>query len=198
MPSYMEIIKKQLLEALQKLEVVKQGDFTLASGKKTNIYLDMRDATLHTSTSWLIASAFWEVLLENNVEYDAVGGPSIGADPIVGAMIGMGPSVLCGSDKVGFMVRKEPKEYGAASFKYIAGPLRPGMKAVLVEDVTTTGGSLLRAALKTREFGAEPVLAISLVDRGEGAKYLFEDNGIPLKTVFTMEELVQACTGGKI
>lgn len=187
----MPSITPALYAVLNELKVVQYGDFTLASGKKSNIYIDLRLATLHSKASWAIATAFWCRLIDNNMasKIQGIGGPVIGADPIVGAMLALSDSLLPKDSKIGFLVRKEAKLHGSGKSSFIAGPLEPGMKVAMVEDITTTGGSLLSAALKVREFGAEVTCAVSLVDRGEGAHDMLRGYGIELMPVLTMEEL---------
>lgn len=146
-------LKKLLLE-----KAVKRGSFVLASGKTSDFYLDCRKVTLHPQGAKLIG----EIILEKikGLKVDAVGGLTLGADPIVGAVVALG-------EIPGFIVRKTAKEHGTK--QRIEGILDKGFNVVIVEDVATTGGSALEAIRAAEEAGAKVVKVISVVDREEGA-----------------------------
>lgn len=172
-----EEILNQLRRQLKLVGVVEHGDFELSSGGRSDFYIDLRRATLHSKAAWAISEAVGSILVDLNAQ--AVGGMSLGADPIVGAVL----DSTCGRYSeshpglAGFLIRKESKGYGTK--KLIEGPLEPGMRAVVLDDVTTTGNSLLKAVEAVREFGAIPVAAISIVDHGRGAKEKLATQGIP-------------------
>ena len=152
-------MKEQLKKLLFETGAFQTGDFTLSSGKKSNFYIDCRKITLHPQGAKLIGKIILEKI--KGLKIDAVGGMTLGADPIVGAVIML-------SDIPGFIVRKKEKEHGTK--QKIEGHLKKGWNVLIVEDVSTTGGSALQA-IQTVEFaGAKVVKVISVVDREEGAK----------------------------
>src|SRR3954467_2059384 len=146
-------------EALQQLvrdKALKFGDFTLASGKKANYYLDCRQITLDAQGAKLISAGMLELLASDMP--DLVGGMAIGADPITAAILTL--AGVQGLPLRGVMVRKESKQHGTG--KYVEGPSQPGEELVIVEDVVTTGGSSLLAIERCEAVGlkARRVLAI--------------------------------------
>lgn len=151
-----------MLEELKKLlkttGAVKTGDFTLSSGKKSNIYIDCRKITLHPQGARLIAKIILEKI--KGLRVDAVGGLTLGADPITSSVVAL-------SDIPGFIVRKKEKEHGTK--QRIEGIISSGFNVVIVEDVATTGGSALEAIKAVEEIGAIVVKVISVVDREEGS-----------------------------
>jgi orotate phosphoribosyltransferase len=152
-------LKDELKKLLIAVGAVKTGDFTLSSGKKSNFYIDCRKATLHPQGAKLIGRLILEMIKGQKI--DAVGGLTLGADPIIGAVITLG-------EIPGFIVRKQAKEHGTK--QRIEGLLQPGWNVLIVEDVATTGGSALEAIQAAEEAGAKVVKVISVVDREEGAK----------------------------
>ncbi|MFG0263162.1 MAG: orotate phosphoribosyltransferase, partial [Novipirellula sp. JB048] len=124
-----------LLELIR-TEALQTGDFTLASGKKATYYLDCRKVTLHPKGANLVAEAMLSVIESAGPLPDAVGGMAIGADPITASIV-----TLAGQRDLplkGFMVRKEPKGHGMG--RQVEGPVQPGQRVIIVEDVITSGG----------------------------------------------------------
>ena len=162
------------------------GDFTLASGKKASYYLDCRTITLHPQGANQIAAGMLEMILANQFGAlpDAVGGLAIGADPITASIVVH--AGLQNKNLLGFMVRKEAKQHGTG--KLVEGPVKPGMKCVIVEDVITSGGSALKAATAAKEFGLEVIGVLGVIDRLEGGAAAFQAAGIPLATLLTIED----------
>ena len=162
------------------------GDFTLASGKKSDVYVDGRLFTLTASGAALAAELLWPKVAA--LSPDAVGGPSLGADPIVGALLHH--AGVQGVDLCGFLVRKEPKGYGTK--KCVEGP-RPDVerpRVVVVEDTFTTGGSCMKAVHRVREeWNAEVVAVFGIVDREEGAAAAYAAEGIHFETLTTLDQL---------
>ncbi len=158
------------------------GDFTLASGKKSSYYLDGKQNTLYSRGLRLIAEGLLELL--EDVAFEAIGGMSIGADPIVGGVL----TAAAERDRelIGFLVRKEPKEHGTQ--RYIEGPLAPGMRCVVIDDVVTTGGSALQAVQRVRQSGASVVCIAGVVDRREGGAEAFAEAGLPFRCLLTIED----------
>ena len=161
---------------------LKFGEFTLASGKTATYYLDGKQVTLHSEGLALVSEALLELLAD--VDFQAIGGMSIGADPIIGGVLAAAGAK--GRDLVGFLVRKEPKGHGTQRF--IEGPVQPGMKVVIVDDVVTTGGSSLQAIDRIQEFGCEVVEVAAIVDRLEGGAANFAARGLALKSLLTIED----------
>jgi len=116
---------------------------------------------------------------------DAVGGMSIGADPITGAVVTM--AGVAGTPLKGFLIRKEPKDHGTK--RYVEGPVEPGQRVVIVEDVTTTGGSSLVAIDRAQEFGLVVDRVITVIDRLAGAEAAFAARGIPFESLVTIRDL---------
>ena len=159
---------------------MKFGEFTLASGQTSTYYLDGKQVALHAAGLRLISAGFLE--LAAGWTYDAVGGMSIGADPLIGGVL-----TLSGSeDLAGVMIRKEPKGHGTG--RYLEGPLEPGQTVLIVEDVVTTGGSSLKAIERVREFGAEVCGVAAIVDRLQGGEAAFAAAGVPLKSLLTVRD----------
>ena len=179
--------KQKLIEIIRE-HALKFGQFTLASGKQASYYLDCRMVTLHPQGANQIAAGMLDVI-ESGVlgaMPQAVGGLAIGADPITASVVVH--AGLRDHSVLGFMVRKEPKQHGTG--KLVEGPVTPGMKVVIVEDVITSGGSALKAAEAAREFGLEVIGAIGVIDRLEGGRANFEAAGIPLHTLLTINDFM--------
>lgn len=151
-------MREQLKKLLKETGAIKFGDFTLASGKKSDFYVDCRKTTLHNQGAKLIGKIILEKI--NGIKIDAVGGMTMGADPIIGAVITL-------SDIPGFIVRKKAKEHGTQ--QKIEGIIDKGYNVLIVEDVATTGKSALQAIEAVEAIGAKVVKVISVVDREEGA-----------------------------
>ena len=169
------------LATLIREKALRFGDFTLASGKKASFYLDCRKVTLDSRGAALIADGMLDAMSELP---DAVGGMAIGADPITAAMLVQADSR--GVALRGFIVRKEAKEHGRKQM--VEGPVQPGERVIVVEDVVTTGGSALRAIEHLREFGVDVIGVMAVVDRLEGGKEAFADAQLPLTTLFTVRD----------
>ena len=151
-------MKEELIELLKTKEAVKFGDFTLSSGKKSDFYVDCRKITLHPQGARLIAQIILEKIKGSKV--DAIGGLTLGADPITSSVVAL-------SDIPGFIVRKKEKEHGTR--QKIEGIIESGFNVVIVEDVATTGASALQAIEAVEAIGAKVVKVIAVVDREEGA-----------------------------
>jgi orotate phosphoribosyltransferase len=174
---------KPTLVALIRDKALRFGDFTLASGQKSSYYLDGKQVTLDSHGAALAAQGILEALGQPLPA--AVGGMSIGADPIVGALITL--AGLRGLPLKGFLVRKEAKGHGTQ--KYIEGPVQPGDTAVIVEDVVTTGGSSLAAIERAEAVGLRVVGVVAIVDRLQGGAAEFEQRGYPFRSLLTIRDL---------
>ncbi len=173
---------KQLLCDLFRERALKFGDFTLASGKKASYYLDGKQITLHSKGLQQVSEGLLDLIDLDYVQ--AVGGMSIGADPIVAGVLSA--AAARGKELIGFLVRKESKGHGTN--KYVEGPLQPGMKVAIVEDVVTTGGSSLLAVDRVQDFGAEVVQVLSIIDRMEGGAKNFAARNLPLQSLLTIQD----------
>lgn len=187
---FREASLKRLVASIKE-HSLKFGKFELRSGAISDYYLDLRKLALSSDGLFWIVYGIHDLLKVEDVgrkfkmEFDAIGGPCIGADPIVGAF-------LYNQGRVkhhvrGFLVRKEEKTHGDKGM--VIGSVRPGDKVVVVEDVCSTGGSLLRACQLIQEFGCEVVLAACVVDRLAGAKQMFDSVGINYKSLLTIDDL---------
>jgi orotate phosphoribosyltransferase len=175
--------KSELL-ALLREKAVLHGDFTLASGQKSTYYIDGRLVTLDAEGARLIGALLAPMLSERGI--DAVGGPTMGADPIIGAVIA--ESARIGKPVTGFLVRKEAKAHGRG--KQIEGPSVEGKRVALVDDVISTGGSLLRAADAVVAAGAFVDCVAAIVDREMGAEDAFAERGLPYLPLYKKGELL--------
>lgn len=159
------------------------GKFVLTSGKESNYYFDGKQVTLHPEGAYLLARLIIDKIKDDNVQ--AVGGPTIGADPIVGSLAAL--AYLEGLNIKLFIVRKATKEHGLK--KLIEGPpLTPGERVAIVEDVMTTGSSIMKAIDAVREAGGQVVKVIPLVDRLEGGTEKIQALGIAVDPVFTIRD----------
>jgi orotate phosphoribosyltransferase len=170
------------LIALVRENALKFGDFTLASGKKATYYLDGKQVTLDAAGARLIGEGILDLLAADMPA--AVGGMSIGADPITAAVVTL--AGVRGLPLKGFLVRKEAKGHGTNRF--IEGPVRPGDRVAIVEDVVTTGGSSLAAIERCREFGLVVARVIAIIDRLEGGEEAFARARIPLVSLLTIRD----------
>ena len=162
------------------------GEFTLASGRKSNYYINGKMTTLDARGAYLVARTLLAMIADDVP--DAVGGLTVGADPIVGAMI-----ALAGLEDLplkGFIVRKEAKGHGTQSL--IEGSLAAGERVVIIEDVVTTGGSALQAIAAVKAAGCDVRKVLAMVDREEGGRDALKKEGYALETVFTARELMAA------
>ncbi|WP_417850582.1 orotate phosphoribosyltransferase [Thalassoglobus sp.] len=173
---------KNALMELFRERALKFGDFTLVSGKKATYYLDGKQITLHSRGLQLVSEGLLELL--DMEEIDAVGGMSIGADPIVAGVLSA--AAAKGKDLNGFLVRKESKGHGTN--KFVEGPVEPGMKVAIVEDVVTTGGSSLLAIERAEEFGCEVKQVLTIIDRMEGGAANFKSKGYDMQSLLTIED----------
>jgi orotate phosphoribosyltransferase len=176
------VYDKQRLMELVRDRALRFGQFTLASGKTASYYLDGKQITLDATGAMLIAEGILDLLRDKMPA--AVGGMSIGADPITAAVVTM--AGVRGLTLKGFMVRKEPKGHGTKRF--IEGPVAAGEHVAIVEDVVTTGGSSLEAIERAEAVGLVVERVIAIIDRMEGAGAAFADRGVPLESLLTIRD----------
>lgn len=173
------------LRALLLERSVRFGDFTLASGKKSSYYIDARLTTMSGLGQTLLGSLGVMVLQELGWEPQAVGGLTLGADPIAYAIAN--EATRRGMQLDAFTVRKEAKAHGTG--RQIEGGFESGMQVVVVEDVITTGESALRALRAVREAGGKVLGVLAVVDREEGGREWIEREHVQVASLFKASEL---------
>ncbi|MDO4791769.1 MAG: orotate phosphoribosyltransferase [Buchananella hordeovulneris] len=180
--------RTRLAELVKELAVV-HGKVVLASGRESDYYVDMRRATLHHEAAVLIGHVMIDLLEEAGLttqDYDAVGGLTMGADPVAGAMLHAAASRGLALDA--FVVRKAAKDHGMK--RRIEGPEVAGKRVVVLEDTSTTGGSPLEAVAALREAGAEVVAVAVVVDRATGAaERITAEAGVPYFAALSLADL---------
>jgi orotate phosphoribosyltransferase len=175
---------RQTLIGLIRSDAVFHGDFTLSSGKKASYYVDMRKLTLDHRA----APAIGRIMLDLLRDVDgvvAVGGLTLGADPIANAVLH--ESVRAGTPLDAFVVRKEPKDHGRG--RQIEGADVAGKRVVVVEDTSTTGQSALKAVDALRREGADVVAVAVIVDRRTGAQAAVEAEGLQWLAAIDLDDL---------
>jgi len=181
-----ETLTRKLAELILDREALKFGDFTLASGKKSDYYIDGRIVSLLPEGTYLTGEIILAILEEEYPEAGAVGGLIAGAVPVATAVA----RASRGKDREinAFMVRKEVKKHGTQ--RSVEGPLEPGTKVVVVDDVVTSGGSTVQAIDRLEEFGCSVLGTISIVDREEPKvdRYMQYRN-IAILTISTLREI---------
>jgi orotate phosphoribosyltransferase len=178
--------RARLLELLTRLSY-EQREVTLSSGLKSNFYIDCKQTVLGAEGHFLVGTLMNRVIQERAPEVEAVGGLTMGADPLASAVSTM--SYLSGRPLQAFYVRKEAKGHGTGQWLEGVKSLRPGMPVAILEDVVTTGGSAMKAIARAREFGLTVSLIVGLVDREEGGREALEREA-PLVTLFRRRDFV--------
>ena len=178
--------RDELIGLIRKLSY-REGDFTLASGKKSSFYVDLKATTLHPEGAWLIGEVGVGAVLRAAFPIQAVGGLTLGADPIATAM-----SLAArarGKMWPAYIVRKEPKDHGTG--KYIEGAenLPAGAKVLVLEDVVTTGGSSVKAVERLRAEGYQPLAVLTVVDREQGGAEAIRALGLEFLSLATLTEV---------
>ena len=176
---------ERLLELAEERGAIRYGDFTLSSGRKSSYYFDGRLLSLDPEGVFLIGNALLPLLADAGV--DAVGGPTLGADPIVAAAaMASWQSAAGGRPLPAFIVRKEAKGYGTAQL--IEGPLPTGANVAIVDDACTTGGSLFHAIAAAEEAGCTVGLVLAVLDRNEGGSDAIRQRGYRFAALLTAGE----------
>ena len=177
------VLKTRLLEILARKSYI-EGKIILASGKESNFYIDCKQTTLD-AMGGLITSVLFLRMLQD--EISAVGGISVGADPLTSGVSQL--SSFFDKKIDAFYVRKEPKKHGTS--KWIEGPVKQGAKIAILEDVVTTGGSSLKAVDKAIEFGLNVKQIIAIVDRNEGGKEAFQKRNLDYSYLFDVNKIIE-------
>ena len=170
----------------------KEGDFLLASGRRSDYYFDCRITALHAEGSWLIGNLFFELineLIDSGNCIKGVGGMTMGADPLVSATTLI--SWEKGKPLHGLLVRKESKGHGTNQFVEGLANFNQGDPIVVLEDVVTTGGSLLKACQRIESAGLKIAAVCTILDREEGGREKLQGAGYELKSLFTRKELLE-------
>ena len=177
---------KSELFRLLKTQALFRGKFILSSGKESDFYLDARLVTLSAAGAYLTARMMLDMIGKD--QPDAIGGPTLGADPMVGA-------IACLSHQAGrpintFIIRKQPKEHGKQ--QQVEGPLlKEGSSVVIIDDVATTGKAFVEAIEVLQKMNVKIKKAICVIDRGEGASEALAKYKVPLQSIFTLHQFLR-------
>jgi orotate phosphoribosyltransferase len=175
-----EASRRRLLE-LFKARAVSFGRFKLASGKESTYYINSKKALFYSEAVALLGEALWE--LTRDLDIQAVGGLEVGAIPMATAAVLRYHQES--RELEGFFVRKQAKDHG--SQQRIEGVVPPGARVAVVDDVLTTGGSVLQAIEELERFGAKVAAVVCIVDRLEGARELLSPR-YPYRPIFTIRD----------
>ena len=181
--------EKARLKEILLQQSYRQGSFTLTSGKTSDFYIDGKQTTLHAEGSYLCGKLLFELIKNEAEPIHAVGGMTLGADPLVSAVSIV--SYLEQAPIPAFIVRKEAKGHGTGNYIEGLKNLPAGSRVALIEDVVTTGGTLLKVIERVEAAGFTVGLVITVVDRQEGGAEILAEQGYPLKALFTRESLLQ-------
>ncbi|MBN2141162.1 MAG: orotate phosphoribosyltransferase [Desulfovibrionaceae bacterium] len=179
--------KKSLARLLMRLSYVR-GEVTLTSGRSSDYYFDCKQTALNPEGGYLIGSVFLDMLKGRG--FKGVGGVTLGADPLVAAVV-----VLSHIEKAplpGFIVRKKPKGHGTNQYLEGLKNFHPGDRVAMLEDVVTSGGTLLTACQRVREAGLEVGAVLCVLDRQEGGGERLAAAGLSLEPIFYRQELLEA------
>ena len=166
----------------------RQGTFKLSSGKESDFYIDGKQTTLSAEGGYLCGKLIFEIIRSHPNPITAVGGMTLGADPLVTAA-----SIVSHLEKApipAFIVRKESKGHGTGQYIEGLSNMVPGGSVALIEDVVTTGGTLIKVIDRVETQGFKVGLIITVVDRQEGGAELLASAGYPMKAIFTRQELL--------
>ncbi len=177
-------LRRMLLERSMRF-----GEFVLSSGITSNYYIDVRKTSLHPQGLQLISRLFWELLEPEGIT--AVGGLTMGADPLVAGL--MLHSLQAGRPLDGFLVRRAPKDHGALG--QVEGNLAGHKRVAVLDDLITSGESALVAVEAVESYRAQVVRIVSVVDRNQGAAQVFQQRGYPFTPLFTVNDLLPAERG---
>lgn len=175
---------ERLKSILKQKSVITGKEFTLASGEKSDFYVDARITTLDAEGAYLCGNIFLDML--KGFDVSAVGGYSIGADPIVAAVAAF--SFIQKRPLPAFIIRKEAKGHGTG--KVIEGNLPEQGTVALFDDVVTSGGSILRGAKVVEDHGCRIEVIMSVIDRNEGGREKIEAAGYRFMSIFKKEDLL--------
>ncbi|EFL51700.1 orotate phosphoribosyltransferase [Solidesulfovibrio fructosivorans JJ]] len=175
------------LAALLLEKSYRAGEVTLTSGRKSDYYFDCKQTALYPEGAWLIGNLLFDLLPEGIV---GVGGMTLGADPLVTAVSLV--SHVRGRPMPAFIVRKAAKGHGTNQFLEGLSNFRPGDKVALLEDVVTTGGTLMTVIDRVQDAGLAVGAVVTVLDREEGGGERLAERGFPLLSIFTRHALLAA------
>ncbi len=179
-----QTVHARLFEIVRRQSFI-QGDVVLSSGERSTYYFDMKPTMFHPEGAELLAQLIFDAVSALNV--DAVGGLEMGAVPLISPVCAK--SFVAGKPIAGFFVRKQAKEHGTK--KRIEGVVSlAGKRVAIVEDVTTTGASAMKAVNEIRDAGADVVLVLSILDREQAARELYASAGIPFLSLFSASQFL--------
>ena len=180
---------RQRLKDIIMKKSYRQGTFKLSSGKESDFYIDGKQTTLSAEGGYLCGKLIFEIIKNHPEKIDAVGGMTLGADPLVTATSLV--SFLEGTPIPAFIVRKESKKHGTEQFIEGRSNLPEGGTVALVEDVVTTGGTLLKVIDRVEAQGYKVGLVITVVDRQEGGAETLAQKGYRLESIFTKADIME-------
>jgi orotate phosphoribosyltransferase len=177
--------RKELFDIL-KAKALSRGKFILSSGKESSFYLDARLVTLSPQGAFLTGSILLHMI--KNETIDAIGGPTLGADPMVGAIASL--SFQAGRPINTFIIRKQPKGHGRG--QQIEGPsLAEGASVIIIDDVATTGKAFVESIEVLRKMNVNIKKAICIIDRGEGAREALAALNVPFESIYAIDEFLK-------
>jgi len=182
-------MRQRLRELLLK-KSYREGRIKLTSGKESDFYIDGKQTTLDAEGAYLCGMLLYDLINSREEKIGAVGGMTLGADPLVTAVSIV--SFLEGGPLPAFIVRKEPKSHGTENYIEGRENIAAGTRVALLEDVVTTGGTLLKVIERVKSQGYEVGLVATIVDRQEGGAEALAAKGYKLFSLFTREDLVSA------
>ena len=181
----MDTDKSELFRLL-KTQAFFKGKFILSSGKESDFYLDARLVTLSAAGAYLTARIMLNMIAQD--QPDAIGGPTLGADPMVGAIASL--SHQAGRPINTFIIRKQPKAHGKQ--QQVEGPLlKEGSSVVIIDDVATTGKAFVESIEVLHKMNIKIKKAICVIDRGEGASEALAKYKVPLESIFTIHQFLR-------
>ncbi len=180
---------RQRLKQLLLEKSYREGEITLSSGRKSDFYIDGKQTTLDAEGAYLCGRLLFDMIRNFETPIDGVGGMTLGADPLVTAVSMV--SYLEGAAIPAFIVRKEAKGHGTGNYLEGQSNLKDGACVALLEDVVTTGGTLLKVIDRVEVQGYKVGLVATVVDRQEGGKEALAEKGYTLESVFTREQLLE-------
>ena len=179
---------RQRLKEILLEKSYRKGEFTLTSGKTSDFYIDVKQTSLSAEGSYLCGKLILELMLKADTPIQAVGGMTLGADPLVSAVSVV--SHLEGHPVPAFIVRKEAKGHGTGNYIEGLSNMPKGCTVTLLEDVVTTGGTLVQVIKRVEDAGFTVGQVITVVERQEGGVEILANAGYKLEALFTREQLL--------
>lgn len=184
----MDVSERKRLQKLLLEKSYRKGTVKLSSGKMSDFYIDGKQTTLDAEGAYLCGKLLFAMIRAHSEPIGGVGGMTLGADPLVTAVSLV--SYLEGAPIPAFIVRKEPKQHGTENYIEGKSNLADGTVVALLEDVVTTGGTLLKVIDRVEAQGLKVGLVATVVDRQEGGVEALAARGYRLESIFTRQELL--------